>query len=92
MLIGIFRIQSLGIEHSNRIGQHIIRHVMVADDEVYPFLLGILNLLDGLDAAIQRDNQCHTMGSRIVDAFERDTTTFVVAIRDIIIQARRIGT
>ena len=32
------------------------------------------------------------MGSRIIYPFERDTTALVVAIRNVIIQARRVGT
>ena len=56
---------------------------MVANDEVHAFLVGILDALHRLDAAVQSDHQLEVVLSGIVDAFERDAVSFVVTVRDV---------
>ena len=59
----------LRVENGNSVGQHIVGHMVVADDEVDAFFLGILNLFDCLDSAIEHNNQLHSDFGSVVDTF-----------------------
>ena len=56
MFVRIDRVHPLGIQYGDGIGQCVVRHVMVADNKIDPQLLGIFDLFDGLDAAVERDH------------------------------------
>ena len=90
MLIRIVRIRPFRIEDSHRIRQFVVGHVVVADNKIYPPLLGVGDFFDCLNATIQGDNQGYAMFLSVLNASERDTVALIVTIRDIIIQVRRI--
>ena len=56
---------------------------MVADDEIYAFLLRIDNFFGRFDTAVNSDYQAHTLASCEVDTLYRDTVTFGVAVGDV---------
>lgn len=45
-------VRTLRIEYGHSRWHHIVRNVMVADDEVYSQTLGIFYLLNSLDSAV----------------------------------------
>ena len=90
MLIRIDRIRALGIQYGDSVRQSGVRHMVVANNKVDAFLLGVLDLLDRFDTAIQRDNQRHAVLGGIIDTLVRDTVPLVVSIWDIEIQGRRV--
>ena len=52
MIVRISRVEPFGVQDSHGRWQHIVGHMMVADDEVDALFLGIRNLLYSLDAAV----------------------------------------
>ena len=58
--------------------------MVVTDDKINPFLVGVCDLIHGFDSAIQRNNQRAALLLRRVDSFVRDTISFRVTVRDII--------
>ena len=56
---------------------------MVTDNDIDSLAAGILHFLDGLDAAVQRNNQVHAIVGRPVQGLVREAVAFVVAVRDI---------
>ena len=61
---------------------------MVADDEVDAFFLGILNLFDCLDSAIEHNNQLHADFGSVVDTFHWNAISFLVTGGDIVFHIR----
>lgn len=57
--------------------------MVVADDEIDATLVGVFDALDGLDAAIECDDQLETVFGSIVDALEGDSITFFVAVGNV---------
>ena len=53
--------------------------MVVADDEVDALLLGVFDFLDGLDAAVQHDDELDATLGGIVNALERYAVSLVVA-------------
>ena len=88
MLVRIDGVYALGIQYSHGIRQNVVRHVMVADNKVDPQLLGIFDLFDGFDTAVERDHQRDSVFTGIVDSFIRNPVSFVVPVRNIIVQCR----
>ena len=68
--------------------QHLVGHVVVADDEVDAFLPGISNFVYGLDAAVQHDDELHARLHGVVHSFVRHPVAFVVAVGDVIVDVR----
>ena len=58
--------------------------MVVADDEVDALLFGIGYLVDGLDAAVEDDDEFHTLLCRIVHTLCADAITLVIAVGDIV--------
>ena len=85
VLVGIRVVKAFGVEDGHGGRQFVIRHVVVADDEVDAFLTGIRYLLHGLDAAVQHDNQLHTRPRGIVHALHRHSIALFIAVRDVIV-------
>ena len=86
IVVRIGGIGTLGIQHSHRIGQFVIGFVMVADDEVYAFLLGISNFLNSFDTAVEHNHQRKMVVGSKVDALIRNAVTFHIAVGQIIVQ------
>ena len=85
-LEGISVVDQLGIQNRCRVRQLIVRNMVITHDELDALFLGIRNLVDCLDAAIEHDNQFHPNRSRIIDTLQRDTITVVITRRDIVFQ------
>ena len=76
---------ALGIEDGHGIRHHVVGHVMVADNKINTYALGISNLLDGLDATVEDDNQFHTRLFGIFQSFLADAIPLVVTVGDIVV-------
>ena len=63
---GIGAVLKLGVEYGNRIGELVVGHMMVADDEINTERLGITYFLDGFDAAIKDDYEFYALGGGVV--------------------------
>ena len=85
MLVRVGGIRSLGIEDGYRRGQHLVRYMVVADDEVDAFLLGIGYLIDCLDTAIQHDDELDTSLVCIIHSFHGHSITFLVSVGDVVV-------
>lgn len=53
-------IRAFGVEYGHSWWHHVVRDMMVADDEVYAKTLGVFYLLDSFDAAIQDNDEFYT--------------------------------
>ena len=60
MFIRIGVVFPFGIQNGYSRGQYIIGDMMVADDEINAFLLGVCDFFDGFDTAVQYNNQTYT--------------------------------
>ena len=57
---------------------------MIADDKVDAQLLGVGNLFEGLDAAVENDDQFDTLFCSIFQSLDTDTIPLVIAGWDVI--------
>ena len=76
-------VHPFGIQNRHCRRQHLVRHMVVADDEVNALVLGILNFIDCLDATIQHNHQFHTLARRIINSFHRNAISLLAAVGDI---------
>ena len=67
--VGVTVVAALGVENGHCGRQGSVGHVVVANDEVDAALFGIGHLVDGLDAAVEHDDEFHATLGRIVNAF-----------------------
>ena len=81
---GIGVVLTLGVEDGHGIGQLLVGHMMVADDEVDALLFGIGYLVDGFDATVEDDNELHALLLGIVYTFLAYAIAFVIAVGDIV--------
>ena len=88
MFVRIGVVFALGVQYSYGRGQHFIGYVVVADDEVDAFFLGVCNFVYSLDAAVQHDNQSHTGFGGIVHTLCRNAISLVVTVGYVIIYVR----
>ena len=88
VLVGIRVVLALGVQDGHGGRQYLVGHVVVADDEVDAFLPGIRNLLYGLDAAVQHDDELYARLHGVVHSFVRHPVAFVVAVGDVIVDVR----
>ena len=63
MFIRIGVVFPFGIQNGYSRGQYIIGDVMVADDEINAFLLGVCDFFDGFDTAVQGDDKTHALAA-----------------------------
>ena len=85
MLIRISIILTLCVQDGHGRRQHIVRHMMVTDNEIDATLTGIRNLVHSLDAAIEHDNQFHTRFRCIVHSLAGYAIALFVAVGDVIV-------
>ena len=78
-------IRSFGVEYGHSRWHHVVWNVMVADDEVYAKAFGIFYLLDGLDAAIEDDDEFNTCLLRKVYSLLAYSIALVIAVGDIVV-------
>ena len=69
--------------------------MVVADDKVDAELRGVGHLLDGLDAAVEGNNQLHPGVAGVVNAFKRNAVPFAVAVGyvkvDVAVESTEVG-
>ncbi len=76
-------VDPLGVQHSYGTGDLLGRKMVVADDEIHAFLFGIDDLFRGLDTAVEGDDEPHALAGCEVDALDRNTVAFGVAVGDV---------
>ena len=84
MGIGVGVVVHFRIEYGVCLGQRVVRHVVVANDEIYAVLFCIGNFVDCLYSAIEHDYQFDIIGYGMVDAFYRYAIAFFIACRNIV--------
>ena len=73
VLVRIAAVVSLRIHHRARIGQLVVRFVMVGDDQVDAELAGAARRFRRADAAVDRDDQLHAFGVEAIDGARLQT-------------------
>ena len=76
---------AFGVEDGHGGGHHIVGHVMVADDKVDAQALGIGNFLDGLDAAVEYNDEFDARFVGKVHALATHSVALIVAVGDVIV-------
>ena len=71
------------IQHRRCRRNFFLRKMMIANDKVNAFVLGIFYFIDSLDAAVEGDNQCEAVVRSPVDTFFGYAIAFVVTVRNI---------
>ena len=79
---------ALGVENGRGLRQFLVGHVMIANNKVYAYALGIVNLLDSLDATVENDDELHARLPGIFKPFLAHAIPFVVAVGYVIIDVR----
>ena len=79
-VIGTFRIKD-----GDGRRQLLVRHVMVADDEVDAHLFGPCDLLVGFNAAVEDNNQLHASLAGVLQSFVAYSIAFIVTVRNVIV-------
>ena len=82
MHVGVGVILAFRIQDGYRRRQHLVRYVVVADDEVDAFLFCVGHFVDGLYAAVEDDDELHACLGGIVHALVRDAISLVVSVGD----------
>ncbi|CDB09379.1 unknown [Bacteroides sp. CAG:633] len=88
VLVGVGVVEAFGVEYGYSGWQHVVGHVMVADDEVDAFLAGIGYLVHSLDAAVEHDDEFDARLHGVVHSFVGHPVAFVVAVGDVIVDVR----
>ena len=83
VLVGIGAVVALGVEAGGGLRQCVARRVVVADDEVDAEAARVFDLLDGLDAAVERYHEGAAGAVGVVDALGRDAVSFVVSVGNV---------
>ena len=85
VLVGIRVVRTLGVQNSHSGRQLLVRHMVVADNEVDAFFLGVGNFVDCLDAAVEHNNEPDTRLASIVHSLARNAVTILVAVGDVVV-------
>ncbi len=78
-------IWSLGVEYGHSWWHHLVGNMIITDDEIYAKALGIFYLLDGLDAAIEDNNEFYTCFMGKVYSLLAYSIAFVVPIGYVVV-------
>ena len=78
-------IRAFGVKYGHSWWHHVVRDMMVADDEIYAKTLGIFYLLDSFDAAIQDNDEFYTCFVRKVYSLFAYSIAFVVSVWYVVI-------
>jgi len=68
----------------------VIGHVMVADDKIDPFALGVSYFFYRFDATVESDEQRDAVFGGIVDTFVGNTVSLFITVGDIVVESRII--
>src|SRR3569833_94546 len=86
LLIWIFAMALFRVEDGNCSRQFVAGQVVVANNKIEAFGIGVSNFIDRLNTAIKCNDQREIIVRRIVNSFGRDTVAFQVPVRHIIFQ------
>ena len=75
----------MGVQDGGGVREDLIGNVMVADYEVYAQFLGVCNLFDGLDAAVQDYYELDAAFGCVFYALHRDSVSLVVAAWNVVL-------
>ena len=81
-------VQAFGVQYSYGRRKHIIRYMMIADDEINPFLFGISDFFYCFNSTIEYNNQSYTGFCGVVHSFFRNAIPFIVSVGYVIIKVR----
>ena len=81
-------VQAFGVQNSYGRRKHIIRYMMIADDEINPFLFGISDFFYCFNSTIEYNNQSYTGFCGVVHSFFRNAIPFIVSVGYVIIKVR----
>ena len=84
MLERIAIVCALRVEDGNSRRHHLVGHMMVADDEVDTLFLGVRNLVDSFDAAVEDYNKLHTLLFGIVDTLAAHSVSLFIAVGNVV--------
>ena len=76
---------SFGVQNSGSLWHFLIRHVMVADDEVYAQLFGVFNFFYRLYSTVEYYYQSHTRFVGEVDTLTAHSISLVVAVGNVVV-------
>ena len=78
--VGVKAVGTLGIEDGLGHGKFLLRAVVVTDNDVYAQLSGVCNLVEGLDATVQGDDQGDAQLCGQIDAVKGQSVALFVAV------------
>ena len=81
--IGIAVVVAFRIKNRHGRRQFVVGNVVVANDEIDALFAGISHLLNGLDAAVEHNDEFHPHFGGEIDTFARDAVAFLIAVGDI---------
>ena len=81
--VRIQAIGALGVEDGLGQREFLFRAVVVTDNDVYAQLSGMCNLVEGLDATVQRNDQCDAQLRSEVNAVKGQSVAFFVAVGNV---------
>ena len=79
----IMTVFPLRVKDSHSLRKFVFREVMVADDHINALFAGVLDLLVGLDAAVECDDEVEPVFCCPVNAFIGNTVALVISLRDV---------
>ena len=85
MLEGVFVVGPLWVEDGGSRRHLVVRHMMVADDEVDADALGVLYFSYRLDSAVENDNQAYSCLPGVFDALAAHPISLVVAVGNVVV-------
>ena len=76
----------LGVKHGDGRRKLFFGQVMVTDDDVHTLGTGIADFINGLDAAVEGDDEAEAILGGPIQGLDGQSVTLIVAVRDIIVE------
>src|SRR5574344_363781 len=76
-------VHTFSIENCHSGGKCFVRNMVVANDKVYAFILGILNLFYSLDATVKHNHEFHSLTLCIIHTTPGHSISLLASIGDI---------
>ena len=80
---GVGAVLAFGVEHGDGVGNGVAGQVMVANDEIDSFALGIGHPGTGFDSAVEGDDELRSVVGGVVDPLFRNPVPFGVAVGNV---------
>ena len=80
---GILAVLTLGVQHRHGLRKRFLRKMVVADNHLQALAAGVFDLVDGLDAAVERDDELEAAVRGPVDALVGHAVALVVAVGNV---------